>query len=288
MCVVCTFEVASSRFDNRTSTWYIVIILSPHELGLPVVGKAFPDDRMNAVFNLVASLNCPSSLASQLDKFNFLGLTSPFPPLCKAPDGEILGVSWRNLRFDTSDILPGQIFAPGHRKLGEVLFVCVQTTQCGGVSFFSTSQEITCWGTSSFLDRVLAWSADLKNQNWQSCLRNTDNAEKCLRKGITMTNTSTLSSGNHMSFRCLLSEQVVKKLKVGLFGLDWVTTVNCTIFSLNPPQLAWKVGTTKLPNYQIRLNIDSARHHSVNIIPLEKKNTPPFQKKPVFEFFRAI
>lgn len=75
-------------------------------------------------------------------------------------------------------------------------------------------------------------------QYWQSCLR----------KGITMTNTSTLSSGNHMSFRCLLSEQVVKKLKVGLFGLDWVTTVNCTIFSLNPPQLAWKVGTTKLPN----------------------------------------
>ena len=47
-----------------------MIILSPHELGLPVVGKAFPDDRMNAVFNLVASLNCPSLLASQLDKFN--------------------------------------------------------------------------------------------------------------------------------------------------------------------------------------------------------------------------
>ena len=113
-------------------------------------------------------------------------------------------------------------------------------------------------------------------QYWQSCLR----------KGITMTNTSTLSSGNHMSFRCLLSEQVVKKLKVGLFGLDWVTTVNCTIFSLNPPQLAWKVGTTKLPNRikYWQCTTTFGQHYTT----WEEKKIPlPSKKNNVFLIFQS-
>ena len=36
------------------------IWIHPHQLCLPVVGEGFPDDRMNAVLNLVASLSSPA------------------------------------------------------------------------------------------------------------------------------------------------------------------------------------------------------------------------------------